>query len=164
MLAPLTEAPAVAAAAAGIGARLAFQLGGSLDPRCAKLALEADIVMLSDGRCVLESWGTPEFAGTCAVLRAANITLVVTSRPVPLFDRSLFLAHGSDPRRYDLVVVKSPHCQRQIFDDWAERNFYVYAPGSTSANLPTLSHRRCARPMFPLDPAPDFAPAAELYP
>jgi microcystin degradation protein MlrC len=105
--------------------------------------------MLSNGRYVLESWGTPEFAGPCAVLRAANITLVVTSRPVLLFDRSLFLAHGCDPRRYDLVVVKSPHCQPHFFDDWAERNFHVDAPGSTSANLPTLGHRHCARPMFP---------------
>jgi microcystin degradation protein MlrC len=113
---------------------------------------------------VLETWGTPEFAGPCAVLRAANITLVVNSRPVPLFNRTLFLAHGCVPRLYDLVVVKTPHCQPQFFDDWAERNFYVHARGSTSANLPTLGHRHCARPMFPLDPALDFAPPVELYP
>jgi microcystin degradation protein MlrC len=113
---------------------------------------------------VLETWGTPEFAGPCAVLRAANITLVVSSRLVPLFNRSLFVAHGCVPRLYDLVVVKPPHCQPQFFDDWAERNFYVHARGSTSANLPTLGHRHCARPMFPLDPALDFAPPVELYP
>ena len=35
-----------------------------------------------------------------------------TTRPVHLFDRSLFFAHGQDPRQFDLVVVKSPHCQR----------------------------------------------------
>lgn len=164
VLAPLTDAPAVAqAAAAGIGARLAFRLGGSLDRRFTPLPLEAEVAMLSDGRYLLESWGTPEFAGPCAVLRAANLTLVVTSRPVLLFDRSLFLAHGCDPRRYDLVVVKSPHCQPQFFDDGAERNLNVDAPGSTSANLPTLGHRRCARPIYPLDPAPRFAPAIERF-
>ena len=165
VLAPVTDAPAVAlAAAAGIGARLTFELGGSLDPRFARLALEAEVTLLSDGRYSLESWGTPESAGPCAVLKAGNVTLVVTSRPVMLFDRSLFLAHGCDPRQYDLVVVKSPHCQPHFFDDWAERNINVDAPGSTSANLPTLGHRHCRRPIFPLDPAPEFSPSVELYP
>jgi len=37
-------------------------------------------------------------------------------------------------------------------------------PGATSANLPTLGHRHCARPMFPLDSMPGFTPAVELYP
>ena len=165
VLAPLTDAPAVArAAAAGIGARLGFELGGSLDPRFAKLAIEAEVAMLSDGRYVLESWGTPEYAGPSAVLRLGNATLVVTSRPVQLFDRSLFLAHGCDPRRYDLVVVKSLYCQPHFFDDWAERNIHVDVPGATSANLPTLGHRHCGRPMFPLDSMPGFTPAVELYP
>ena len=62
------------------------------------------------------------------------------------------------------MVVKSPHCQPHFFDDWAERNIHVDVPGATSANLPTLGHRHCARPMFPLDPVPDFTPAVELYP
>ena len=54
--------------------------------------------MLSDGRFRSESFGQTWFAGKTAVLQAGNVTLVVTSRPVHLFDRSLFLAHGLDPR------------------------------------------------------------------
>ena len=77
--------------------------------------------------------------------------LVVTSRPVHLYDRSLFLAHGLDPRQFDLVVVKSPHCQPHMYADWCARLINVDAPGSTSANLPTLGHTRCRRPIFPLD-------------
>lgn len=164
LLAPLTDPPAVAAAmAAGIGARLAFRLGGSLDPRFAPLPLEAEVTMLSDGNYLLESWGTPETAGPCAVLRAGDLTLVATSRPVLLFDRSLFLAHGCDPRRFDAVVVKSPHCQPQFFDDWASANLNVDAAGATSANLPRLGHRRCARPIFPLEPETRFAPRVERF-
>ena len=96
-------------------------------------------------------------------LRAGNLTLVVTSRPVLLFDRSLFLAHGCDPRRFDAVVVKSPHCQPQFFDAWASANLNVDAAGSTSANLPRLGHRKCARPVFPLEPDTVFEARVERF-
>ena len=39
----------------------------------------------------------------------------------------------------------------------------VDAPGSTSANLRSLGHVRCPRPIFPLDDDVSFAPRVELY-
>ena len=66
-----------------------------------------------------------------------NITLIATSRPVHLYDRSLFYAHGQDPQHFDLVVVKSPHCQPHMFADWCARLINVDAPGATSANVRT---------------------------
>jgi microcystin degradation protein MlrC len=71
---------------------------------------------------------------------------------VSLYDRSLFLAHGQDPARFDAVVVKSPHCQERFYKAWAAALVNVDAPGATSANLRSLGHTRCLRPMFPLDP------------
>ena len=94
---------------------------------------------------------------------ADNVTLVVTSRPAHLFDRSLFLAHGRDPRHFDLVVVKSPHCQYHFFDEWAAANFNLDLPGSTSANLPSLGHRICRRPMYPLDEGVAFEPVPQVF-
>ena len=47
--------------------------------------------------------------------------------------------------KFDLVVVKSPHCQQHMFAAWCGRLINVDAPGSTSANLPTLGHTRCRR-------------------
>jgi microcystin degradation protein MlrC len=88
---------------------------------------------------------------------------VVTSRPVHLYDRSLFLGHGLDPRHFDLVVVKSPHCQPHMYAEWCGRLINVDAPGSTSANLPTLGHTRCRRPIFPLDPGVQFTPRAKVF-
>jgi microcystin degradation protein MlrC len=89
--------------------------------------------------------------------------LVVTSRAVSLYDRSLFYAHGQDPRRFDLVVVKSPHCQPHMFKDWAARYIDVDAPGATSANLRSLGHTRCPRPMFPLDEGVNYTPHIQLF-
>ena len=164
-LLPIVDAPAVAVAvAAGIGATITVPLGGTLDPaRFPPLTVTARVRMLSDGRFVNESHGTIWEAGDTAVLEADAATIVATSRAVSLYDRSLFLAHGQEPRRFDLVVVKSPHCQPQMFRDWANLYLNVDAPGSTSANLPYLGHIACARPIFPLDAEVPFEPHARIY-
>jgi microcystin degradation protein MlrC len=119
--------------------------------------------MLSDGVFPSESDGSIWNSGNTAVLETGPITLVVTSRPVHLFNRSLFLAHGQDPARFDMVVVKSPHCEPRFFQTKADRMINVDAPGATSANLPTLGHKRCARPIFPLDPDVEFVPRATIF-
>ena len=119
--------------------------------------------MLSTGAYHFESWDTRDDAGNTAVLRAGQMTIICVSRPVYLFDRSLFLAHGRDPRHFDLVVVKSPHCQERFFDAWAAANFKIDVPGSTSANLASLGHQICQRPIYPLDPGVEFAPAAQVF-
>jgi microcystin degradation protein MlrC len=89
--------------------------------------------------------------------------VVATSRPVSLYDRSLFYAHGQDPQRFDAVVVKSPHCQHHMFAAWAAAMLNVDAPGSTSANLKRLGHTRCLRPIFPLDEGVEFQPQVQVY-
>ena len=164
-LVPIVDAAAVQdAVRAGIGACIRTTVGGSLDAkRFHPLEIEAVVWMISDGRFGSESFGQTWLAGMTAVLQADNITLVVTSRPVHLYDRSLFLAHGLDPRQFDLVVVKSPHCQSHMYADWCARLINVDAPGSTSANLPTLGHTRCRRPIFPLDSEVPFKPRVRLF-
>jgi microcystin degradation protein MlrC len=164
-LLPLVDEPAVKAAfAAGIGATITTEVGGTLDPeRFAPLEITATVRLLSDGRFRSESFGEEWLAGPTAVLEAGNFTLVVGSRAVNLYDRSFFLAHGQDPRRFDAVVVKSPHCQPHMYADWCVRMVNIDAPGSSSANLPYLGHTRCPRPIFPLDPEVSFHPVAKLF-
>jgi len=139
-------------------------IGGRLDPaRFTPMPFAGVVRMLSDGRFVNESDGNVWMGGRTAVIEGETITLVVTSRAVMLYDRSLFLAHGQDPKRFDAVVVKSPHCQPQFFADWAARVVNIDAPGATSANLRSLGHVRCPRPIFPLDPIVAFEPTVQLF-
>lgn len=165
ILAPLVDPPAVGAAfEAGVGSVVQVTLGGSQDPgRFTPMPVDATVRMLSDGNVRSESHGDTWRGGRTAVLQSGRITFVVTSRPVSLYDRSLFLSHGQDPRIFDAVVVKSPHCQAHFYADWAGEVLNVDASGSTSANLPTLGHRRCRRPMYPLDPEAVFDPQVEIY-
>lgn len=165
LLLPIVDAPAVQEAfASGVGAELNLALGGTVDPkRFTPLELKVRVRLLADGRFPSESWGEEWNSGRTAVLQAGRITLVVTSRPVHLFDRSLFWGHGQDPRNFDAVVVKSPHCQPHMFAAWCREMINVDAPGSTSANLRRLGHTRCPRPIFPLDPEVAFTPRATMY-
>lgn len=165
VLAPIVDAVAVRQAfAAGVGATIRTQVGGSVDAgRFQPLELTARVKLLADGKFHSESFGWPWDSGDTAVLEADNLTLLVGTRPVSLFDRSWFYANGQDPRRFNLVVVKSPHCEHHMFAAWCAKLINVDAPGSTSANLKSLGHTKCERPIFPLDDAVHFTPIADVF-
>jgi microcystin degradation protein MlrC len=165
VLAPIVDAPAAMAAhKAGVGAEIEIALGGSIDPaRFPPMKVKARVKLLSDGAARLETMKAPLEAGPTAVLAFDNITVVVMSRSVSLFDRAMYFANGLDPTDFDLIVVKSPHTEHHMFDSWSEKNFNIDAPGATSANLRSLGHTICARPIYPLDDNVTFTPRATLY-
>ncbi len=162
---PIVDRPAVDKAhAAGVGARLRLDIGGSLDPlRFPPLPLDVEVAMLGNGRYRHQVNGLPADAGRTAVLEAGNITLIAVSRQVAMMDRGLYLAHGRDPQDFDLIVVKSPGAFARFFT-FAKANYVVDVAGSTTANVRLLGHRVCARPMFPLDSDVLFTPEVELFP
>lgn len=163
-LVAITDAPAVATAfKAGVGATITTTVGGAMDPRYTPLKVTGLVHMLSDGEFNSEVEGDPWHAGNCAVLKVENFTLVLMSKPVSLHNRSLYYSHGQDPKKFDLVVVKSPHCQDHMYSSWATTYINVDAPGATSANLKSLGHTICHRPVFPLDEGVQFTPEAVIY-
>ena len=166
VLAPLVDARAAASAhQAGVGATIDVTLGGTIDRKRFKpMAVTAQVRLLSDGHALLETMKAPLAAGPTAVLAFGNFTVVVMSRPVSLFDRAMYFANGLDPKDFDLIVVKSPHTENHMFDAWTEANFNVDAPGATSANLKSLGHTICKRPVYPLDEDVGFSPVATFYP
>ena len=162
---PIVDAPAARRAhEAGVGGRIRVSLGGTIDPeRFPPLALDVEVERLGDGEYTHEVTRMPAHAGPTAVLRHGNIRIIVISRAVFMMDRAIFLAHGLDPEAADIIVVKSPGAAVRYFT-FASRNYVLDIPGATSANLPSLGHRVCPRPMFPLDENVAFHPKVELYP
>lgn len=165
VLAQIVDAPAAKAAhEAGIGAEIEVTLGGSIDPqRYTPMPVRARVKLLSDGKSRLETMQTPLDAGPTAVLTFGNFTVVVLSRTISLFDRAMYYANGCNPQDFDLTVVKSPHTEFHMYDGWVEKNFNIDAPGATSADLPSLGHTICARPMYPMEPDTAFSPEATVY-
>jgi microcystin degradation protein MlrC len=165
VLAQIVDAPAARAAhAAGVGAGITVRLGGSLDARrFTPMEVAATVESLSRGRGRFETMRSAYNAGPTAVLSFGNVTMQVISETVGLIDRSLYYASGLDPRDFDLIVVKCPHTEYQMYDAWVEKNFNIDAPGATSADLKSLGHTICRRPVFPLDEGVTFTPAPVLY-
>lgn len=165
VLAQIVDPAAAAAAhAAGVGAEITVTLGGAVDPaRFTPLPITATVELLSRGRAKLETMGLPLEAGPTAVLTFDNFTVVVLSRPAFLFDRALYYSNGVDPQDFDVIVVKSPHTEFHMYDQWVEKNFNVDAPGSTSANVASLGHRLCARPIYPIEADTTFTPRPVTY-
>jgi microcystin degradation protein MlrC len=164
-LIPIVDRPAVESAfAAGIGKEIQVTLGGTLDPgRFEPMELRCRIRHLSDGSFRSESFGEAWDSGPTAVLESSGMTLVVGSRGVNLYDRSYFYANGQNPKRFDAVVVKSPHCQPHMYAAWCSEMLLIDAPGSSSANVRGLGHQRCQRPIFPLEPIKDYRPTVEIF-
>lgn len=164
-LLPIVDAAAVKAAfAAGVGAKIETMVGGTRDPaRFQPLRINATVRLLSDGRFRSESFGEEWRSGPTAVLESENFMIVVGSNPVNLYDRSFYFAHGQNPQNFDAVVVKSPHCQHHMYADWCAKMIHVDAPGSASANLRSLGHTCCPRPIFPLDDRVPFVPEAKIF-
>lgn len=165
VLLPIVDAAAAnAAAGAGIGAEITVQLGGERDGgRFKPVTIKATVENLSRGLAYLETMRAPIDAGLTAVLSMQNFTIVVISKPCFLFDRAVFYANGCDPKRYDLTVVKSPHTEYHMFDQWVVKNFNIDAPGSTSADLISLGHTICKRPIYPIDLDVDFVPKVKWH-
>ncbi len=164
-LIPIVDKPLVEKAMhAGIGATVDSLIGGAVDGvRFKPLPIRGQVKHLSDGLFRSESFGEQWYSGPTAVVEVDNFTFVVASRPVNLYDRSFFYAHGQNPRHFNAIVIKSPHCQHHMFADWCIRMINVDAPGSTSANLHYLGHIRCPRPIFPLDSEVSFSPVVQFF-
>jgi microcystin degradation protein MlrC len=165
LLAPVVDKSAADAAfRAGVGAEIDVVVGGALDPRrFTPLPLRARVRVLCDGEMRSESHGEAWYAGPTAVLQSGPFTVVVTSRPVSLYDRSLFLSAGQDPATFAMTVVKSPLCQPRFFNDGAEMVLNIDAPGATSANVKGLGHRIARRPLYPLDDNFEYTPTAKVF-
>jgi microcystin degradation protein MlrC len=165
VLAQIVDPHAAAAAhKAGVGATIDTTLGGFYDTRRFEpMPVRAEVQLLSNGRSWLETMKIDLDAGPTAVLTFDNFTVVVLSRTVSLFDRAMYYSNGLDPQDFDLIVVKSPHTEHHMYDGWVEKNFNIDAPGATSANLKSLGHTICARPMYPLDENVEFTPSSSIY-
>ncbi len=149
---PATVAQAVAL---GVGATGRFAIGGrhgwaSGEP----LEVEARVVALTDGRIVNTSMrrGSALDYGPSARLDAGPLSIVVTSRRAQVFDPEIFVLHGIDPARCDVIAVKSSNHFRSGFAHLDPTIIIADAGGVGSSRLDAFPPRRYGA-LWPLDPA-----------
>lgn len=157
----LNDAAAVAQLAAlPLGARTTLAIGGKgsrLD--AGPLVLEVELLSQRAGRFQLEDKqshlasmaGDAFDMGPCAVVRHAQVTILLTSRKTPPFDLGQWRSQGLEPREFSFIGVKAAVAHRRAYDPIAARMVWVDTPGPCTSNVRSLPYRRVRRPVFPLD-------------
>ncbi|HCI85421.1 MAG TPA: microcystin degradation protein MlrC [Dehalococcoidia bacterium] len=148
----------------GVGETFTMGVGGALDSRFAPLKLDWTVQSIANNSNIkMETWKFRLNPGPTAVLVSGNLTAVAMTKSLMMVDRTVFFDNGCDPKNYHSTIIKTPHAEPEFFDNWVEAKFNVDAIGSTSANLPTLGHTVCERPMYPMEPDTEFTPKTEVF-
>jgi microcystin degradation protein MlrC len=146
----------------GVGAELTAPLGGKRDQRFSRpITVTTKIANLFDARFVMSGHlarNMPIDMGPSAVLRKANIHIVVTSRTGPHFAPQLFQAAGLDPLAASVLIAKSPCGFRAAYQARAKKIMVVQAPGCAPADFWRYEYRNIPRPMWPWDEMETWTP------
>ena len=147
-------AGARAAAAAGVGARVALAVGhaetGDGDP----VQIGGVVRTVTDGAFVMHDAGAQGSVmafGLTAVIAIGSIRLALRSLPGYEWDTGTYTSAGLDLRDAALAFVKSPSHFRVSFGPHAARILVADTPGSSCANMARLRFRHVTRPLWPLD-------------
>ncbi len=150
----------------GRGARFLARMNRAETNHFSKpLAHEAEVLALSDGKCVGRrgiAAGRSLSLGKSAALRLGGVTLIVISNRQQCADPIFFEMFGLDIAKARTVVVKSRGHFRGGFDEFFtnDRIVEVDCPGLTSPMLSRFEWTRLPRPVVPLDETVTWAPQA----
>lgn len=144
-----------AAAAAGAGAKLRLSLGGKGAPGLTPpLDVEAEVIRLTDGgfTCAGPMWRGVRFSmGATAVLRVADIDVIVSSVPTAVMDLNVFRSVGIEPQELATIGLKSRNHFKAAYGPIARETMLVDAGGIASMRLQELTFRNVPRPIWPLE-------------
>jgi len=123
------------------------------------LALEVTLISRRAGTFALEDprshlasmLGSSIDMGPCAVVAAAGITILLTSRKTPPFDLGQFRSQGIEPTAYALIGVKAAVAHRQAYDPIAAASYFVDTPGPCRSDVALFPWQKICRPVWPLD-------------
>ena len=151
---------AAACHACSIGDRLTLPMGGRLDRfHGDPVTLEVVVENLTDGRFDLENErshlaslvGRHVDMGTCAVVRAGGLRLLLTTHKTPPMDLGQLRSQGIVPEQLYMVGIKAAVSHKAAYDPILSASFYVDTPGLGSSDLRRFPYQHLRRPMRPLD-------------
>ena len=154
-LAILVDPAAVETAAeAGVGERIAVELGGHVEDNGNPLSVEGRVRLLSDGRYRNQgpmSTGLQVNLGRTAVLEVDGVDVIVGSHRQQPYDPEAFRSQGIAPEHKQVLVLKSTVHYRASFEELAGGIEEVATPGLCSPDLPRFGYEHVRRPVYPLD-------------
>lgn len=142
------------------GACLEVAVGGKSGGIASEpMPLEVELVSKSDGVFVpeLETGGSARVygdtveMGSCAVVCAEGVTVLLTSRRTPPFDLGQWRSQGVNPEELFAIGLKAAVEHRPAYDPIARASFIIDSPGPCAEDLKLLPFERVSRPVYPLD-------------
>ena len=94
--------------------------------------------------------------GRAAVVRVADVTLLLVEKPGPGSTPLMYRCVGLEPRDFKIVIVKSPLGFRAEFGPFAADIILSDCPGCASSRFSSLPFRRINHPLWPLDRIGDW--------
>jgi len=94
--------------------------------------------------------------GRAAVVRVADVTLLLVEKPGPGSTPLMYRCVGLEPKDFKIVIVKSPAGFRAEFGPFAADIILSDCPGCASSRFSSLPYRRINRPLWPLDKIGDW--------
>jgi microcystin degradation protein MlrC len=142
------------AIAAGVGKEVALTVGGKVDQfHGAPVEISGRVRTLHDGVFTASTRfnaGTVH-RGPTAVIDCAGVEVILTSRPVLVFEANHFRSLGIEPMQRKILVCKAEMQHRGGFAGLAPTFIDVDAPGLATQVLSRLPYSKIRRPVFPLD-------------
>lgn len=102
------------------------------------------------------SVGMTTSQGPTLVIQIGLAVVIVHSRRTLPFDLGQIVSLGLDPRSFDVIGVKAAVGHRQAYEEIGRGHVTVETPGCCPSDLRVLGYKQVRRPIFPLDPLPDF--------
>lgn len=140
---------------AGRGATVTTPLGASVDRRFHQpVVVTGEVTRIGDEAVVLRGpvfTGMRVSMGRHAVMRAGRLHVLVTERPAHTYDPATFSTVGLDPRRADVIVVRSANLFRAGFAAVTDRYHYLDLPGAATPRFDLLAYEKAPRPLYPLE-------------
>lgn len=139
-----------------VGSPLRLRMGGKADTlHGAPLECDVTPVSLHDGafyETEARHGGDTSFdMGRTALVKAASLTVMLTSKRIAPFSLQQLLACGVDPKSFDAIVAKGVHAPVAAYAPVCPTLLRVNTPGVTSADLNHFMFRNRRRPLFPFE-------------
>jgi len=142
------------AIAAGVGHDVTLAVGGKVDQfHGAPVQISGRVRTIHDGVFMASTRfnaGTVH-RGPTAVVDCGGVEVILTSRPVLVFEPNHFRSLGIEPTSRKILVCKAELQHRAGFDGVARTFIDVDAPGLATQEPSRLPYSKIRRPVFPLD-------------
>jgi microcystin degradation protein MlrC len=139
---------------AGIGKQVTLTVGGKVDKfHGDPVQISGRVRVIHDGvytAATTFNAGTYR-RGTTVLLDCGGIEVILTSRPVLVFETNHFRSLGIEPTARQILVCKAELQHRAGFEGIARKMIDVDAPGLATQALSRLPFTKIRRPVFPLD-------------